>query len=118
MDDPAAAVPIHPSLTLAPLTRRQSRVLTELRAHLPAQWLASRRRRRLFFLALAAPGFLAVFATPLHGQFLIMASGFVLFGAAVLFRVLTEPLFARAAAAAPSPAPPSSAPVSKDSRHG
>lgn len=57
------------------------------------------RNRRLLFLALAAPGFFAVFGTIYHHQFFVMVAGFVLFGAAVLFRSRTEPLFERAEAA-------------------
>ena len=49
-------------------------------------------------LVLAAPGFLAVFGTTYHHNFFAMLAGFVLFGAAVAFRALTEPLFLQAAA--------------------
>ena len=78
------------------LTSGQIMSLARFSAIIPQLWLATRRRRRIFFLGLAAPGFLAVFATPLHGRFFIMLAGFLLFAAAALFRTLTEPLFARA----------------------
>ena len=113
---------IDPSPALAPedppaLTPVQFTALSRLSARLPARWIATRRRRRFLFLALAAPGFLAVFATPLHHQFLLMVVGFILFGAAVFFRIRTEPLFLRADAAELWPFPPSPTPASKDSRH-
>ena len=123
MDDPATdPASIKPSPALAPadpppLTPAQFAALSRLSARLPARWIATRRRRRFLFLALAAPGFLAVFGTPLHHQFLMMVVGFLLFGAAVLFRIQTEPLFLRADAAELWPFPPSSTPASKDSRH-
>ena len=101
-----------------PLTPAQFAALSRLSARLPARWIATRRRRRFLFLALAAPGFFAVFATPLHHQFLLMLAGFVLFAAAVIFRQRTEPLFERADAAGPlAPPRPSPSPTSKDSRH-
>ena len=71
-------------------------------------WAASRRRRRLLFLALAAPGFFAVFATPLHRSLPLLVAGFLMFAAACAFRARTEPLFVRAEAAAlwpPHPIP-------------
>ena len=123
MDDPATDhASFNPSPALAPadpppLTPAQFAALSRLSARLPARWIATRRRRRFLFLALAAPGFLAVFATPLHRQFLLLAVGFLLFGAAVLFRGLTEPLFLRADAAELWPIPPSPTSASKDSRH-
>jgi Zn-dependent membrane protease YugP len=46
-----------------------------------------------------------------------MVVGFFLFGAAVLFRVLTEPLFMRADAAELWPFESSPIPASKDSRN-
>jgi hypothetical protein len=70
--------------------------LAWLNRHLPAAWTASRRRRRILFLALAAPGFLAVFGTTYHHNFFVMLAGFVLFGAAVVFRAVSEPLFVQA----------------------
>jgi len=123
MDDPAAEPAlINPLPALAaadppPLTAAQFAALSRLSARLPARWIATRRRRRFLFLALAAPGFLAVFATPLHRQFLLLVVGFLLFGAAVLFRVRTEPLFLRADAADLWPFPHSPTSASKDSRH-
>ena len=123
MDDPATepasftASRASPQADPPPLTPAQFAALSRLSARLPARWIATRRRRRFLFLALAAPGFLAVFATPLHHQFLLLVAGFLLFGAAVLFRVRTEPLFLCADAAELWPFPPSSTPTSKDSRH-
>jgi hypothetical protein len=123
MDDPAtepASFTASPALAPAnppPLTPAQFAALSRLSARLPARWIATRRRRRFLFLVLAAPGFLAVFATPLHHQFLLMVVGFFLFGAAVVFRGLTEPLFLRADAAELWPIPPSPTSASKDSRH-
>jgi len=67
--------------------------MARLALWLPRRWLATRRRRRLLFLALAAPGFFAVFGTPLHRNFFVAMAGFVLFGAAIVFRRRTEPLF-------------------------
>ncbi|MBV9511635.1 MAG: hypothetical protein JO303_15285 [Caulobacteraceae bacterium] len=60
----------------------------------------SRRRRRLLFLALAAPGFIAVFAAPLHRNFAVLVAGLLAFAAACVFRARSEPLFVRAEAAA------------------
>lgn len=57
------------------------------------------RRRRLLFLALAAPGFIGVFSTPLHQNLALLVAGALLFAAAVLFRGRSEPLLARAEAA-------------------
>ena len=73
--------------------------MSALARRLPAPPLATPRRRRILFLALAAPGFVAVFATPLHHQLMVMISGLALFGAAVLFRFRTEPLLLQADAA-------------------
>lgn len=87
-----------------------------LASRMPARWTRTRRRRRLLFLALCAPGFVAIFATPLHHNFFLLVFGIVLFAAAALFRALTEPLFEHADAAGPqitSPSPP----PSEDSRH-
>ena len=87
-----------------------------LASRVPSRWSGTRRRRRLLFLALCAPGFVATFATPLHHNFFLLVFGLVLFAAAALFRALTEPLFERADAAGPlvtSPSPP----PSEDSRH-
>ena len=91
-----------------PLSAREFARLRWLTARLPAAWTASRRRRRLLFLALAAPGFLCVFATPLHQNLAVLLAGFLLFGAACGFRARTERLFVRAEAAAVwPPLPPS-----------
>ena len=82
--------------------------LAWLNRHLPGVWTSTRRRRRILFLALAAPGFLAVFGTTYHHNFFVMLAGFVLFGAAVAFRALSEPLFVQATGddLFPSPHPP------------
>jgi len=71
--------------------------LAWLNRHLPCAWTSTRRRRRILFLALAAPGFLAVFATTYHHNFFVMLAGFALFAAAVGFRAISEPLFVQAA---------------------
>ena len=71
--------------------------LAWLNRHLPGTWTSTRRRRRILFLALAAPGFLAVFGTIYHHNFFVMLAGFALFGAAVVFRAISEPLFVQAA---------------------
>lgn len=63
-------------------------------------WGSKPRRRKLLFLGLAAPGFFAVFTTPLHRNFAVLALGVLSFAAACLFRARTEPLFVRAEAAA------------------
>jgi hypothetical protein len=94
---------LDPPLSAAEFTR-----LRWLTSRLPPAWTASRRRRRLLFLGLAAPGFLAVFATPLHQDLAVLLAGFILFGAACLFRARTEGLFVRAAAAAVWPVLPPS----------
>lgn len=70
--------------------------LAWLNRHLPGAWTSTRRRRRILFLALAAPGFLAVFGTTYHHNFFVMLAGFALFGAAVAFRAVSEPLFVQA----------------------
>ena len=95
------------------LTEAQFAAVSALARRLPAAWLSTPRRRRFLFLALAAPGFLAVFGTPLHHQLLVMVLGFALFGAAVLFRARTEPLLVRADAA--DLWPTTLRPVSKES---
>jgi hypothetical protein len=91
-----------------PLSAGEFARLRWLTARLPSAWTASRRRRRLLFLCLAAPGFAVVFATPLHQNLAVLFVGFVLFGAACLFRARTERLFVRAEATAVwPPLPPS-----------
>ena len=76
-----------------PMSPKAFARLAWLNRHLPGAWTASRRRRRILFLVLAAPGFLAVFGTTYHHNFFVMLAGFVLFGAAVAFRAVSEPLF-------------------------
>lgn len=121
MDRPSAAPisvdPPPPVEDPPALTPAEFAALAKLAARLPARWIATRRRRRFLFLALAAPGFFAVFGTPFHRQLLLMVLGFLLFGGAVLFRVLTEPLFVRADAADLWPPPSRPTPASKESRH-
>ena len=78
------------------MTPRAFARLSWLNRHLPREWTATRRRRRILFLAFAAPGFLAVFGTTYHHNFFVMLAGFVLFGAAVAFRAVSEPLFVQA----------------------
>jgi hypothetical protein len=95
--------PLDPPLSASEFAR-----LRWLTARLPAAWTASRRRRRLLFLGLAAPGFLCVFATPLHQSLAVLLAGFLLFGAACGFRARTERLFVRAEAAAVWPPQPPS----------
>jgi len=99
------------------LTPAEFALLSRLARRFPSRWIATRRRRRLLFLALTAPGFFAVFATPFHRNLFLMLAGFLLFGAAVLFRVRTEPLFERATAAGLWPALAPFSHASKDSRH-
>ena len=82
-----------------PLDRRELELLAWLTRRVPRRWLLSVRSRRLLFLGLAAPGFLAVFTTTLHRNFFVLVLGFLLFGAAVLVRAVTEPIFIRAQAA-------------------
>lgn len=121
MDRPAAAPtsldPPPPAEDPPALTPAEFAALSTLAARLPARWIATRRRRRFLFLTLAAPGFFAVFGTPFHCQLLLMLLGFLLFGAAVLFRIRTEPLFARADAADLWPSPSRPTPATKESRH-
>ena len=91
----------------APLTAAEFERLGWLAARLPAAWIRNPRHRRFLFLGLAAPGFLAVFSMPLHQNLAVFAAGFLLFFAAWVFRRRTEPVFARAEAAALWPPPPS-----------
>ena len=85
-------------------------------ARLPQAWVSTRRRRRLLFLALAAPGFFAVFSTSLHRNLFVALVGFVLFGAAVVFRLRSEPLFEAASGAAARSNPDSTNPSPKETR--
>ena len=121
MDRPAAVPtpldPPPPAEDPPALTPAEFTALSMLAARLPARWIATRRRRRFLFLALAAPGFFAVFGTPFHHQLLLTVVGFLLFGAAVFFRIRTEPLFVRADAADLWPSPSRPSPASKESRH-
>lgn len=105
-----------PESALAPpLQPAEVERLLRWSARLPSRWTVTPRRRRLLFLALATPGFAAVFATPLHQNLAVLALGFPLFAAAGWFRWRTEPLFARAEQAALwPPAPPH---PSKDTRN-
>lgn len=97
-----------------PLTAAEFQRLAVLSARLPLTWTATPRRRRLLVVALAAPGFLLLWTTPLHRNSGLLAAGLVLFLAALLFRRMTERVFARAEAAELWPPPASSR---KESRH-
>ena len=101
----------------SPLSARDLARLAWLARCLPPAWVASQRRRRLLFLGLAAPGFFAVFGTTLHHSFFVMLTGFILFAAAVIFRLRTEPLFERATAAGLWSLPHSVIPPAKDTHH-
>ena len=79
------------------MTAREFARLAWLNRRLPGAWTSTRRRRRILFLTLAGPGFFAVFGTTYHHNLFVMLAGFVLFGAAVAFRAISEPLFVRAA---------------------
>jgi hypothetical protein len=83
-----------------PLSPRELQRLGGVARRMPLAWTSTPRRRRFLFLALAAPGFLAVFATPLHQNLAVLVVGFVLFAAACGFRGRTERIFVRAEAAA------------------
>jgi hypothetical protein len=100
-----------------PLGVRELALLSAVSAKLPHAWILSVRRRRFLFLGMAAPGFLAVFTTTLHHNFFVLVAGFVLFGAAVLFRVLTEPVFLRAQAAEVWPPHPLSSSLPREFPH-
>ena len=91
-----------------PLTPGEFDRLGRVSVRLPLSWTRSPRRRRCLFLGLAAPGFAAVFATPLHQSLWAMIVGVLLFTAAVMFRRRTERVFVRAEAAALWPPSPSS----------
>ena len=96
-----AASPLAPPLTAGELRR-----LERLGAPLPRAWTTSVRRRRLMLLGFAAPGFLAIAATPTHRNFFVLVAGLLAFAAAFVFRRLTEPVFVRAEAAALWPPAP------------
>ena len=83
-----------------PLSPAELRRLGGLASRIPLACTATVRRRRFFFLGLAAPGFLAVFGAPVHQNLVVLIAGFGLFGAACVFRVRTERVFVRAEAAA------------------
>jgi hypothetical protein len=90
-----------PHLALdGPLSPVELRRIGALAARMPLACTATPRRRRFLFLGLAAPGFAAVFGTPLHQNLAVLVAGFGLFGAACVFRRRTEKLFVRAEAAA------------------
>jgi hypothetical protein len=97
MDRPCVNVPA------PPLHSDGESFFARVAARLPRPWLATPRRRRLLFLALAAPGFFTVFATPLHRNLFVALVGFPLFAAAVVFRMRTEPLFAKSFAVTTCP---------------
>ena len=101
----------------SPLCARERARLALLAQRLPLAWTANRRRRRLLFLGLAAPGFFAVFGTTLHHNFFVMLAGFILIAAAVIFRLRSEPLFERATAAGLWPLPHCAIPPAKDTHH-
>lgn len=95
-----------PSPGGSPLSPADFKRLLRLGRRFPSGWVSSARRRRLLFLGLAAPGFTAVFAAPLHQNLALLGLGLVLFLGALGFRRRTEPLFARAEQAALWPPPP------------
>jgi hypothetical protein len=84
----------------APLTPAEFARLGWVSARFPIGWTLTARRRRFLFLGLAAPGFGAVFSTALHQNLFVATLGLVAFSAALVFRRRTEPVFARAEAAA------------------
>jgi len=83
-----------------PLSPAEFRRLWGFAGRIPFACTATTRRRRLLFLSLAAPGFLAVFGAPVHQNLAVLLAGFGLFGAACVFRGRTERVFVRAEAAA------------------
>jgi hypothetical protein len=101
------SVGIDPQAHAAPLSPREFSRLRGLAGRLPLAWTQTARRRRFLFLALAAPGFAAVFTTGLHQNLAVLALGLLLFLAAWIFRRRSEPVFARAEAAAVWPPIPS-----------
>lgn len=99
-----------------PLPPHRLDLVARAAARLPQAWVATRRRRRLLFLALAAPGFFAVFSTSLHQNLFVALVGFVLVGAAFVFRLRTEPFFEAASGAATPANPNSTNPSPKEMR--
>jgi len=89
-----------PSPLEGPLSPAELRRLGGVAGRMPLACTATPRRRRFLFLGLAAPGFLAVFGTPLHQNLAVLITGFGLFGAACAFRRRTERVFVHAEAAA------------------
>ena len=104
----------HPPLSPleGPLSPAELRRLGGLTGWMPLVCTATPRRRRFVFLGLAAPGFLAVFGTPVHQNLAVLVAGFGLFGAACVFRGRSERVFVHAEAAALWP------PVGADSDKG
>ena len=97
----APCAPLEPPLSGADFAQ-----FAWLSRRLPVTWTSTRRRRRFLFLAMAAPGFVAVFSTPLHRSLALLVFGFLLFAAALAFRRRIEPVFVRAEATALWPPPP------------
>jgi hypothetical protein len=60
---------------------------------LPVDWRGSARRRRFLFLALCAPGFLAIVFLPIHRNFFLLLAGIASLGLAWGLRRLSEPRF-------------------------
>jgi hypothetical protein len=89
-----------PSPLEGPLSPGELRRLGGLASRMPLACTATPRRRRFLFLGLAAPGFGAVFATPVHQNLAVLIAGFGLFGVACAFRRRTERVFVHAEAAA------------------
>lgn len=100
-EPPATFAALEPTLSGADFAQ-----FAWLSRRLPVAWTSTRRRRRFLFLAMAAPGFVAVFSTPLHRSLALLALGSLLFAAALAVRRRTEPVFVRAEAAALWPPPP------------
>lgn len=108
---------LSPTADSPPLGSAPCDLFAWIAGRLPARWVATQRRRRLLFLALAAPGFFAVFGTALHRNLFVAILGLVLFGAAALFRMRTEPLFEPASTAAADPNPDPSTATPPETRH-
>ena len=95
---------------VAPALTRADRLMLQRLGGLFRGAARTPRRRRVLFLALAAPGFAGVFATPLHRSLGLLGLGGLLFATAVVFRTRTEPVFIRAEAAALWPPCPKETP--------